>query len=91
MRIITAYISLIGNICLLGLSLFLAVYESNFKQHPGQIFVLSGAVLLTVSTIYALISGKFYRKSEAEKIKEENRVLKLKVEQVQLKKSLKNE
>ncbi len=91
MRIVTAYISLFGNICLLGLCLFLAVYESNFKQYPQQIFLILGVVLLTVSTIYAIISGKIYRKSEAEKIKEENRVLQLKVEQMQLKKSLKNE
>ena len=85
-KIICAFISGLGA---LGWSIFIIFLLSTERRVEGVLFLVSVlAILPCTTTLYLIISQKLYSLSESEKIKEQNRVLKMQIEQKKLKQEL---
>lgn len=86
MKIIAAYLTLIGCIGWLICILVFMMTDRNIRAE--DVFASLVVIIPTVSGIYLIISQKLCLKSKRDKIKEQNEMLRMEIEQANLLKEL---
>ena len=87
-RVFCAYIAGLGAIGWSLFIFFILIYENRIE---GEQLLASILVLIPCAAIlYLIFSQRLYSLSESEKIKEQNKILKMQIEQQKLKEELKS-
>lgn len=87
MKRIAGVISLIGAVGWLLFFVYLVISEKILESKDGLFPFLSGTTTL-ISTIYYVVVTRFGKKTELEKITEQNKVIEKQIEQQELKQQL---